>query len=74
MTLDMYLGEHLVDSIPLPSSFSKRKSEVYIQTLIERLEKKHADLLSGAGVKPVYYITGVQSGINGFVPLRHPGR
>jgi hypothetical protein len=74
MRLEMYLNEQLVDSITLIPSLFQHKNGEYIRSLIAGFEEKHAALLLQSGGKPVYYLSGIQSCINGFVPLRHPGQ
>ena len=70
--LEMYLDGELIDvTTPIPLLL-RTQSKDYLKSLITEFEQKHAGLLKKSTGKPCYMLSGVQSCINGFTPLRHP--
>lgn len=62
MELKMFIGNSLIDSIPV--IFSKITQPGYLEQLREKLEEKHADKLASGNGNPVFYIDHVPSSMN----------
>jgi hypothetical protein len=62
MELKMFIGDSLIDSIPV--IFSKITQPGYLEQLREKLEEKHADRLASATEAAVFYIDHVPSSMN----------
>ena len=62
MELKMFIGNSLIDSIPV--LFSKITQPGYLEQLREKLEEKHADQLATGNGTPVFYIDRVPSSMN----------
>jgi hypothetical protein len=62
MELQMFIGQHLVDSLPL--NLSQMNNPGYIHCLKNELEEKNEDIIDLSVEKPVFFIDSIPSRLN----------
>jgi hypothetical protein len=69
MVLEMYLDEELLEVVSIGHSGWITNGHKQINSLKTVLPKKHQSRPSQTEKKPGFYLVGVASGMNSFVPL-----
>lgn len=67
--LEMHLDGRVVDAVSVSGFSLRTRYYDYLNDLKAELREKHQSLLSTAGSHPAFFLCGVQSCINSFVPL-----
>jgi hypothetical protein len=62
MELKMFIGNSLIDSVPV--SFSQIRKPGFLEGLTARLKEKHDVLIQAARESPLYFIEHVPSSMN----------
>jgi hypothetical protein len=62
MELQMFIGQHLVDSIPL--NLLQMNNPGYIHSIKNELEEKNEDIIDLSVEKPVFFIDSIPSRLN----------
>ena len=62
MELKMFIGNNLIDSVPV--SFSQIRKPGFLEGLTGKLKLKHEELIQAASETPLYFIEHVPSAMN----------
>ena len=70
MRLEMYMNDQLLDAVEVSPLSARTKFTEHLNQLKAELVRKHKTVLSTVGTSPAFILSGVQSCISSFVPLR----
>ncbi|HVF97860.1 MAG TPA: hypothetical protein VM871_11080 [Flavisolibacter sp.] len=70
--LEMYLNGQLIDTAQPCAGLLRTQYSKQVKELATELKQKHTSLLASAEQGPTFILSGVQSSINYFTPLKHP--